>query len=70
MVRMPQPKDSAADVFLDDKAVGARYSASRNSVWRWTRAGRLPQPIRLSPGATRWRLRDLIENEQRLSAGE
>jgi predicted DNA-binding transcriptional regulator AlpA len=29
------------------------------SVWRWARNGRLPKPIKLGPGTTVWRARDI-----------
>lgn len=56
--------------FVDAKHVAARYGVSRATAWRWVRAGALPAPIRLSGGATRWRLSDLEAFEQRLDAGK
>ena len=29
------------------------------TVWRWVKSGRLPAPLRLSPGVTAWRVGDL-----------
>lgn len=39
--------------------VQALFSVSVVTVWRWTRAGRLPKPIQLSPGCTGWRVGDI-----------
>jgi len=47
--------------FLGAQACAARYAVSPSTWWRWTRAGRAPQPLRLGPGAiARWRLCDLL----------
>ena len=49
-----------SDTFLSDLDLAKRYSVSRNTVWRWAREREdFPQPVRLSPGCTRWRLFDL-----------
>lgn len=50
-------------MYLSDQQVAKRYGVSRPTVWRWSSEGRLPKPIRLSPGCTRWRLEMLEEFE-------
>ncbi|HCE38790.1 MAG: AlpA family transcriptional regulator [Alcanivorax sp.] len=55
---------------LSDTGVGRRYSVSRATVWRWTREGNLPRPVRLGPATTRWRLADLEEWETGKSGGD
>ncbi|WP_202962190.1 helix-turn-helix domain-containing protein [Salinisphaera shabanensis] len=42
-----------------DRDLADRFLVSRNTIWRWAREGRLPQPVRLGPGCTRWRLSDV-----------
>lgn len=37
-----------------DKDIAEAFGVSRNTVWRWVREGRLAEPVRLSPGCTRW----------------
>lgn len=56
--------------YLSDKTVASRYDTSRNTVWRWTREGKLPKPVRLSNGTTRWKLSDLErwESSQEVAA--
>jgi prophage regulatory protein len=49
--------------FLSDKSVAKRYEISRQSVWRWTQEGKLPQPVKLTNGSTRWKLTDLEQWE-------
>jgi prophage regulatory protein len=47
-------------VFLSDQQIAARYGLkSRETAWLWARKGIFPQPIKLSPGCTRWKLADL-----------
>jgi prophage regulatory protein len=50
--------------FLSVKQLCDRYSTSRQSIWRWVRDGRMPAPVKLSPGCTRWKLADLEVWEQ------
>lgn len=50
-------KDTA--VYLTDTALAARFSVSRATPWRWAKEGNFPQPVKLSPGCTRWRLSDV-----------
>lgn len=48
-------------MFLTVDEVAARYAKTPHSIWRWSRTGYLgfPEPVRLTPGCTRWRLFDL-----------
>ena len=39
---------------LTDKEVGQALGISRASVWRWAKAGRIPQPRKLGANSTRW----------------
>ena len=49
------------ETFLRDTDCSLRYGISRNTWWRWQRERTdMPQPVRLSPGCTRWKLSDLI----------
>lgn len=50
-------------VYVRDLDLARRYSVSRASIWRWTASGRLPQPVRLSPACTRWRLSEVEQLE-------
>ena len=49
--------------FLSDKSVSKRYEISRPTVWRWTQEGKLPRPVKLTNGSTRWKLTDLEQWE-------
>lgn len=47
------------EIYLSDKRIAERYEVSRATVWRWVQAARLPKPVKLSPGCTRWRASDV-----------
>lgn len=42
-----------------DKQLAIRYEVSRATIWRWASEKRLPQPVKLSAGCTRWKLSDI-----------
>lgn len=45
--------------YMPDTAIAARYGVHRTTPWRWAKAGQFPQPVKLSPGCTRWRVEDI-----------
>lgn len=57
-VLKPPARSRQADpaaIFLSDHQVGARYGASRATVWRWLKNNpAFPRPVSLSPGCSRW----------------
>ena len=54
--------------YLSATQVAGRYNVSTDTIWRWSRNGDLPRPVKLSPGSTRWRLSDLLVHEESLRA--
>jgi len=40
--------------YSSDKTLAQFYDASRSTIWKWSREGKLPKPIKLTSGATRW----------------
>lgn len=48
--------------FLNVHTVSERYQVTVPTIWRWTRNGNLPKPVRVN-GSTRWRLAELSEWE-------
>ncbi len=54
-------------MFLSAKSVAKRYDVSRDTVYRWTREGKLPKPVDIE-GAKRWRLSDLEQKEPKENA--
>lgn len=53
---------------LTDKEVAAALGISRMSVWRWTKAGRLPQPRKIGVHTTRWDSQEVMEAIHKMAA--
>jgi prophage regulatory protein len=62
--KIPKPSPS---IYAQDIHLASRYSVTRATIWRWTAEGRIPQPIKLSPGCARWRIDDLESFESEIS---
>lgn len=45
--------------FLRDIEVAHRYGVSRPTIWRWLKKGKIPRPIKIGEGSSRWRFSDL-----------
>lgn len=41
-------------LYLRDTEVAAMFSVSRTTVWKWAGNGKLPEPVKISEGCTRW----------------
>jgi len=46
-----------------DVQLAELFGVCRATIWRWAAAGILPQPVKLSPGVTRWRLDQIKQLE-------
>ncbi len=57
-------------IYLRDKQVAERFGVDRATVWKWSREGNFPKPVRLSAGCTRWKLKDIEAWEREISEGE
>ena len=47
--------------------VAAWLGVSRTTIWRWTKAGKLPQPRRLGSNTTRWAVGELRQAVARMA---
>ena len=56
-------RNTAPRHYVRDTDLAERYGVSRNTIWRWAKEGRLPSPVKLGPGVTRWRLADIEQWE-------
>jgi len=41
-------------IYLRDVEVAKMFSVSRTTVWKWSGIGKLPEPVKISEGCTRW----------------
>jgi len=44
------------DAFISPRQLAERWHVSLPTLWRETKRGRLPKPIRICAGTVRWRL--------------
>jgi predicted DNA-binding transcriptional regulator AlpA len=56
--------------FVRAKQVLKFLPLSRSSWWLGVREGRFPAPVKLGPRTTAWRVQDIRDLIERLSAGE
>jgi prophage regulatory protein len=47
-----------------------RIPVSAPTIWRWSKAGKFPQPVRLGPQVTAWLLQDVEAWEQSRTIGD
>ncbi|NWG39241.1 MAG: transcriptional regulator [Hydrogenophilaceae bacterium] len=46
-------------VYASAKTLAVALETSPTTIWRWTKAGRLPKPYRLGKGTTRWKVGEI-----------
>ena len=49
--------------YTTDAQLAERYNVNRSTIWRWAHNGNLPQPVKLSPGCTRWNLDEIEQRD-------
>lgn len=52
--------------WLSDRDLAQRYSVSRITIWRWSKAGQLPKPRKLGGNTTRWYAPDIEAHDNRV----
>lgn len=55
--------------YVKDTDVANRFGVDRATIWRWSKNGKFPKPIKISDGCTRWLLRE-IENWEEEQASQ
>lgn len=45
--------------FVSVKNLSKRFDVHEKTIWAWARINAFPKPIKLTHGATRWRLADV-----------
>lgn len=57
-------------MYLTTQQVADRYGISRTTVWRWIKAGRLPEPVQIGPGIKRFSIAALQRKDDEWAAAE
>jgi prophage regulatory protein len=55
--------------YLTDRQLAEHYSVSRATIWRWVQQGRLPQPVQISAGTTRFSAEAIDQRDREREAG-
>lgn len=42
--------------YIKDTQIAARLGVSRATIWRWSKEGSFPAPIKLGSACTRWKM--------------
>jgi len=48
--------------FYSAADLAARYQVHFITIWKWSKSGKLPKPIRLGGNTTRWRPSDIARH--------
>lgn len=56
----------AMQKYLSVKSVAHRYDIGISTVWLRVKQNKLPQPIKIHGGSTRWQLKDLEAHDAKL----
>ncbi len=65
---LPNLDTLPASAMLSAADLSDLLRVSLNTVWRWSRSGRLPAPKKIGPNSTRWRAGDVREALDRIAA--
>lgn len=64
------PRIVASTQFFAVDEVAKRYGVSPATIWRWVSSNKdFPEPIKLSPGTSRWSTEQLLDFENNASKG-
>ncbi|WP_290689367.1 MULTISPECIES: helix-turn-helix transcriptional regulator [unclassified Haematobacter] len=55
-----------AEIYFSDVQLSVRYGVHRTTPWRWVKSDpTFPQPVKLSPQCSRWKLSEIEAWEAR-----
>ena len=66
----PTPQPIEADAYYDAPQLAARYGLHEVTLWKWAREGKIPKPVKLSKGTSRWKGAAIISHERALESGD
>ena len=59
-------QSEARPQWLSDLDLAQRYSVSRITIWRWSKAGQIPKPRKLGANTTRWNADEMDAHDKRV----
>ena len=66
-IKFLAPCAKCEERYFSDLEVALRFDVSRATIWRWLATNPdFPNPLKLSPGTSRWKLSDLVLFEARV----
>lgn len=55
-----ESKEAAITGWASVATLAEHFDVNAATIWRWTQQGKLPQPVKLSPGCTRWKWEEIL----------
>lgn len=62
------PTTPPATGFVSANTLAAMLETTPSTIWRWSKNGRLPKPVKLGEGTTRWKIEEVNEALAKLAA--
>lgn len=54
--------------YASANTLAAMLETTPSTIWRWSKSGRLPKPLKLGEGTTRWKVEEVNEALAKLAA--
>lgn len=45
--------------YVSANSLALAFETTPSTIWRWSKSGRLPKPVKLAEGTTRWNLEEI-----------
>lgn len=53
------PAPAQQSGYASAKALAREFETTESTIWRWAASGRIPAPLKLGPGTTRWEVAEV-----------
>lgn len=54
--------------YVSANTLAVMLETTPSTIWRWSKNGRLPKPVKLGEGTTRWKIEEVNEALAKLAA--
>lgn len=54
--------------YVSANTLAMALETTPSTIWRWTKSGRLPKPVKLGEGTTRWNMAEVHKALAKLAA--